>query len=151
MQMATRAGQAVPKHLNGSGHPPANFDLEKSKLSMSPRMFWGIVAGSVAGAVFIAALLVNTNWRIGGVEQGIADLKAEIQTDRENTQTKQQAYIDCLEAERSNKGFNCPMAKTARTTEPEKAPVRRKAVVTKKTETSGWSLFGPAVAGGDKK
>jgi hypothetical protein len=142
-------GHQGKAYINGTGHapsapPPSHFDLDKSKVSMSPRMFWGIVAGSISTAVIIGGMIVNTNWRIGGVEQGIADLRVELQEDRAATQTRQQAYIDCLEIERSNKNFTCPLAKTARA--PEPVPVAKRKAVAKKTETTGWSLF-PATAG----
>ena len=130
--------------LNGTGHGPyppdgmpaierdhirgktsSDFDIGRSRISMSPAIFWSIMTGSVTIAAVITALAWDTSARIGKVEAGISGLRDEIKAERESTQTRQQAYIDCLETERKNRGFVCPLAKEARVPAPPLTPVSK--------------------------
>lgn len=151
---------------NGSGHAPAangmmpsfdhehirgrqTFDLDRSRLSMSPTLFWSIVAGSVGMALFIGSQVWDANNRIANVETGITDLRDEIRSERDNTQTKQQALVDCLLQERVNKGWTCPQAPQARAPDQPKRE-KRKVAATPKGPTNPWAWFAPALAGGGK-
>jgi hypothetical protein len=110
------AAAASARYSSDDARPPGHFDLEGGRFALSPRMAWSLLGA----AALIGAGVAATNLRIGGVETSIAEMREEISSDRANHQTRQQAYIDCLEHERANKGTVCPMGKAR---EPETIPV----------------------------
>jgi hypothetical protein len=150
--------------LNGSGENHeghTNLDLEKSRISMSPKMAWSIIAAALA----VGGALALTQYRMGAVEaevvgiktemkEGFADLKSEIIESREVAQSKQQAYIDCLETERTNKGWTCPLAPKVAAKEPEPKKIAKAATKrASKTEDAGFTItwpWSPAQAKGSK-
>jgi hypothetical protein len=111
------------------------FDLERGKITMPPRMLWSLVAFAIA----LGGGIYAVHYRLGGVELAITDVKQEIAAVREDTQTKQQAYIDCLEAERSNRRWVCPMAKSPPAKLEPARPAAKLAKRKGETSTAGWS------------
>jgi len=136
-------------HERVKGHTTSNFDFDRSRLSMSPTMLWTLLAGAVTTALVIGSLVWDANSRIAKVEVGITDLRDEIRTDRDATQTKQQAVVDCLLQERANRGWTCPLAPSARAPDQPRRE-KRKVASEPKGPTNPWTWLGTALAG-DKK
>lgn len=146
------AGKKPPKYAEVDDHrvvrtndPAAMFDLDKSKITMSPSMAWSILGAAIMMASGVAA----TYYRLGGIEDSISGIRTEIATERQVTLTVQQAYLQCLENERANpKTFRCAQAPPV-----EAKGVRRVAVAQKpKTEPeSPWNIFGTTATAKPKR
>lgn len=138
---------ATPTPTDNSARPPGHtFDLDGGRFALSPRMAWSILTA----AIVIGAGIAATHFRLGSIETTITEIKVEMGDDRSNAQTKQQAYIDCLEQERANPGSRCALAKAGPPIViAPKAKPRSKVAVKEPPGLFDWLPFGtPALAKG---
>lgn len=131
--------------MSPSAPSPVTFDLEKSKLTSSPRMAWTILS-----AVGIAAFGIGAVYfEIGSMKGDIAKLPELIEQRAQITEEKQtsQRKIDCLQQQIANtkSGWICPDAIAKAEPPPVRKSIPRK--IAKKENGGFLDLFSaPATA-----
>lgn len=82
------------------------FDWERGRLSMSPRTAWALGIAFVTIGGGIAA----NQFQLFNISNTVAEMRKEQADDRDAMVTKEAHYVACLEQERANKNWKCPMA-----------------------------------------